>query len=480
MQVGGQAGPVTLVAAAVAAGRVCAVDAVSEALSRIERDDPPLGAVVATRADEALAEAAELDRRVARGEPVGRLAGVPVLVKDLEDVRGMPTRKGSLLLADAAPAANDGLVPERLRVQGAIVLGKTALPEFAIEGYTASLLTGVTRNPWAPEHSPGGSSGGSAAAVSAGLVPVATATDGGGSIRIPAAFCGLVGIKPTRGLVGRQPVPDWIDLSTDGPLATTVGDLRLLLDIVAGDAVGDPEAAPGSGLRGAGRHPELPALLLVAERTSDLGALPPSVAAAFASAAAAFADLTQAATRTIEPGTLFTGGDPDLDWFTLAAAEHVSSLGRGWVLDGLPRMHPSSQEFFVSGLDVAIDDYLAARRRRFDYVRVIDELLGSDRLLLTPTVAVAAVLADGRLTADDAVGSLPPAVYSTALQNVTGHPALTLPAGLCEGVPFGLQVTGPRFSDGWLLDLAARWEAAYPWPRNAPGYLAFPHESVAR
>jgi Asp-tRNA(Asn)/Glu-tRNA(Gln) amidotransferase A subunit family amidase len=470
----GEPGPATRVAVAVAAGRGRAVDAVEEALRRIELFDPALNAVVATRPDEAMAEAEDLDRRVAAGQQVGRLAGVPVLVKDLEDVRGMATRKGSLLLADAAPASSDALVPERLRAAGAIIVGKSALPEFAVEGYTANLLTGVTRNPWAVEASPGGSSGGSAAALAAGLVPVATATDGGGSIRIPAAFCGLVGIKPTRGLVGRRSSPDWIDLSTDGPFATTVGDLRLLLDIEAGDVPGDPEAAPGRGVRGGAPHPDLPSRLFVAERTSDLGPLPGPVAAAFGAAAAAFADLTGAITEPVRPGSLFFTGDPDLDWFTLATVEHVSALGRDWVVDGLPRMHPSTREFMTYGLAVSVDAYLAARRRRFDYVRVLDELLGQDRLLVTPTVAVARVLADGRLRPQDEPGPLPPEVYSTALQNITGHPAVTLPAGVCEGIPFGLQVTGPRFGDGWLLDLAARWESAYPWPRTAPGYDPFP------
>jgi len=466
-------GPVTAVARQVAAGRLRAVDAVTQALSRIERDNPALGAVVALRADPALAEARALDARLAAGEPAGRLAGVPVLVKDLEDVAGMATRKGSLLLADAPPARVDSLVPQRLRAHGAIVVGKTALPEFAVEGYTANLLTGVTRNPWNLDYSPGGSSGGSAAAVAAGLVPVATATDGGGSIRIPAAFCGLVGIKPTRGLVGRLRAPDWIDLSTEGPFATTVEDLRLLLEIEAGDVAGDPEAAPGRGIRGSRAHPELPVRLFVAERTSDLGPLPGPVAAVFAAAGSAFADLTGAPVEPLAPGTVFASGDPDLDWFTLAAAEHVVALGRDQVIAGLARMHPSTAQFLSAGLDVTLEEYIGARRRRFDYVLAMDDLLGADSLLLTPTVAVAGVLADGRLRAGDEVGALAPEVYSTAMQNVTGHPAITLPAGLCEGIPFGLQVTGPRFADGWLLDLAARWEAAYPWPRTAPGYDPF-------
>src|SRR5262249_35981839 len=132
----------------------------------------------------------------------------------------------------------------RLRAAGAIIVGKTNLPEFATEGYSANLIFGATRNPWGLEWSPGGSSGGSGAALAAGLAPIATATDGGGSVRIPAALCGLAGMKPTNGLIARQPIPDWIDYSTDGILATTVADLRLLLAVQSGPAPGDPTALP--------------------------------------------------------------------------------------------------------------------------------------------------------------------------------------------------------------------------------------------
>ena len=458
------------IAGAVASGRISAVDMVTESLARIERHNRDLNAVVALRAEQALSEAGRLDAAIRAGHRPGPLAGVPVLVKDLEDVAGMPTTKGSLLRAQAPPAQADGLAPARLRAAGAIVVGKTNLPEFAVEGYTANLLYGATGNPWNPELSPGGSSGGSAAAVAAGLAPVATATDGGGSIRIPAALCGLVGIKPTNGVVGRHPVPDWIDLSTDGPFATTVADLALLLGVLAGPIPGDPTALP-SGLP-AGRPP---ARLLAAQRTADLGPLPPGVAAAFEAAATALADVLALPLTWLEPAGFFPHGNPDLDWFTLASAEHVAALGRAAVVEGLPRMHPSSQAFFADGLQVSIDDYLAARRRRYAYVRSLDDLLAEDAVLLTPTLAVEGFWADGRLTPDGEVGPLPPQVYSTAVQNMTGHPAVSLPAGRCaNGLPFGLQVTAPRFADNTLLAVAARWEAAHPWPLAAPGYDPFP------
>lgn len=470
----GATSPVTAVAEAVAAGRTSARDMVVEALRRIERDDPGLNAVVGLRAEAALQEAETLDRSIGAGARVGPLAGVPVLVKDLEDVAGMRTTHGSLLFADRPPAVADGLIPARLRAAGAIIVGKTNMPEFATEGYTDNRLFGATRNPWASELSPGGSSGGSAAAVAAGMVPIATATDGGGSIRIPAAFCGLVGIKPSLGVIPRWPAPDWIDFTTHGPFATSVKDLRRLLAVEAGPGVGDPGAPPQPW--------PLPAVpppvrLFAAHRTSDLGPLPAGVARAFESAVAALAEVLALGVTWLVPGSVFLDGDPDLDWFVLATAEHVAALGRERVIAGLDLMHPAARAFMEDGLAVTIDAYLAARRRRFDHVRRLDELLGRSDLLLTPTVASEGWYPDGRLTPDAEPGALPPEVYSTAVQNVTGHPAISVPAGRFEnGLPFGLQITGPRFSDGQLLDVAEAWERAHPWPAVAPGYSPFPAE----
>ncbi len=459
-------------AAAVAAGRIGAVETVTAALERVARLDGGLNAVVALRGEEALAEAEMLDRRRASGEPLGPLAGVPMLVKDLEDLTGMTTTKGSVLLAGAPPASSDGLVPGRLRAAGAIPIGKTNLPEFAIEGYTANALFGATGNPWGPDWSPGGSSGGSAAAVAAGMVPIATATDGGGSIRIPASLCGLVGLKPTNGLVGRRPVPDWIDLSTDGPFATCVEDLRLLLAVEIGPVAGDPTALPLGAPPAAAFPP--PARLFAARRTSDLGPLPGPVAASLQAAVDALSDVLSLPVSWLEPDGVFTDGNPDLDWFTLCGPEHVASLGRDFVTGGLDEMHVGARNFLANGLDVGVDEYLDARRRRFSHVRALDLLLGDDALLVTPTVAVEGYLADGRLVADGEPGSLPAEVFCTPMQNITGHPAITVPAGLSgNGLPFGLQLTGPRYSDMALLEVAAAWEAAHPWPATAPGYEPF-------
>lgn len=459
-----------MLADAVRTRRVSSRHLVERALERISRLDGNLNAVVALRADLALAEAQRLDAQVVAGGDPGPLAGIPALVKDLEDVAGMRTTRGSALFADAPAAEWDGLTPSRLRAAGAVIVGKTNLPEFATEGYSANLIFGATRNPWGLEWSPGGSSGGSGAALAAGLAPIATATDGGGSVRIPAALCGLVGIKPTNGLIARRPIPDWIDYSTDGPLATTVEDLRLLLAVQSGPAPGDPTALPCPLPQG----PTRPGRLYATPRFAPWGPLPDTIQLAFDRAVGLFGELAGLHVEMLEPETIFGTGNPDTDWFVVTTAEHVCSLGRDVVKRNLDRLHPGARWFLEEGLRVTLDDYLAARRRRFDYVRELDEMLGDDGVVLSPTIAAQGWLAEGRLSASDEIGALPGDVYNTSLQNMTGHPALSLPAGrLPNGLPFGLQLTGPRFCEDLLLALASSWEEARPWPRVADGYEPF-------
>jgi Asp-tRNA(Asn)/Glu-tRNA(Gln) amidotransferase A subunit family amidase len=460
-------GPVSSIAQAVRERRVSATAVITASIERLERAEI-LNVVAEKTYDEALRAARRVDDE---GDVHGPLAGVPTLIKDLEDLAGHPTRKGSRALRDAPLASVNGVVPGRLLDAGALVVGKSTLPEFAIEGYTANLLTGVTRNPWNLDYSPGGSSGGSAAALAAGLVGVATATDGGGSVRIPAALCGLVGLKPTNGVVGRWPAPDWIDYSTDGPMATTCDDLRLLFDVMRGPIAGDPTAPPATLSDHWAPSEGRPLRLFAAERTSPFGPLSHAVAVLFHEAVDAFSDRFEASVTWLEAEEFFLDGDPDLDWFTITSAEHVASLGREWVNEHMDEFHVATQEFFATGLRVAIDEYLAARRRRYLYVRSLDELLMPHGVLLTPAVAAEGWLADGRMNAGAEVHGLSPEVYSTALQNVTGHPALSLPFGhLPSGLPFGLQITAEHYHDQRLIDLASMMEAAYPWARAAPGY----------
>jgi Asp-tRNA(Asn)/Glu-tRNA(Gln) amidotransferase A subunit family amidase len=448
-------------------GRLSATSLVTESLRRLDAA-ASLNVVSELAADEALHEARRIDDGT---RAPARLLGAPLLIKDLEDWRGHPTTKGSLALRDSPAATENATVPGRLLAEGAVALGKSTLPEFAIESYSANLLTGVTRNPWNPDYSPGGSSGGSASALAAGLVLIGTATDGGGSVRIPASLCGLVGLKPTNGVIGRWPTPDWIDYSTDGPLATSCDDLELLFDVMRGPTAGDPTAPTVAMNNTMVRHRGQPVTLFAAERTSPLGALPHDVAVLFADAVAAVSELLKVPVEWKSPEEFFFDGNPDLDWFTTCTAEHVNALGREWVLANMDTFHVATKEFLEVGLRVSVDEYLDARRRRYRYVRTMDQLLGENGLLLTPSVTSSGWLADGRMTTDAEVHGLAPALNSTAMQNVTGLPAISVPMGhFSNSLPFGLQLTGRHYDDLRLIDLASVLEDAYPWPRTATGY----------
>jgi len=438
-------------------------------LERIDRLNPPLNAVISVR-EQAVDEARVLDQRIAAGNDPGPLAGIPLLVKDMEDVQGVPSTYGSLVFAEAPTAATDGLIPRRLKAAGAIVVGKTNQPEFAFAGFTDNLLYGATRNPWNVEASPGGSSGGSAAAMAAGMAPIGTATDGGGSIRIPAACCGLVGLKPTNGVIGRDPIPEWIDLSTFGPLAQTVADARLLLDIEAGPVPGDPSALPYPFPMPGG----MPTQALAAPRLVDFGPLPDPVQAAFEAALGAFERDTGLPVVRIQPSEIFRVGNPSEDWMVTCALEHVHRFGWEFCEANLERFSPVFRDVVEFARKKPLDEYMAARRRRFDYVRELDLLLGDDAVLLTPTNCFETMRPDG--IRSDATGQPEegPDSYNTDPQNITGHPAISVPAGLVpSGAPFGLQITAPRFRDDMALSVAEVWERTNPWPLVAPGYEPF-------
>jgi Asp-tRNA(Asn)/Glu-tRNA(Gln) amidotransferase A subunit family amidase len=292
----------------------------------------------------------------------------------------------------------------------------------------------------------------------------ATATDGGGSIRIPAAYCGLFGLKPTNGLIGRAPIPDWIDYSTDGPLTARADDLRMLLDVLAGPTAGDPTTTA--------RRPDGDAAIgemVAVEHWVLDAALPAESRALFEGAVARFAEIFGIEPRAIPPSDVFDGWNPEDDWGAVVAFEHANTFGRPWIDEHRDQLSPSGLAFLAYGLQVTADEYMAARRRRFVAVRAIDELLGTNGLLLSPVMAGDAIPAEG-----PAEGMTENELYVTTLQNITGNPAISLPAGAFpSGVPFGLQVTAPRFRDDLLLHVADRWEAAQGVPPSPPGYEPF-------
>ena len=451
--------------------RVSAVELVRESLARIEHLNPSLNAVVALRAEHAIEDARVVDQLSVIGSEQP-LAGLPLLVKDNTDVAGMVTTFASRLFEEAPPAERSELTVERLVEAGAVVVGKTNIPEFAFQGFTDSDLFGPSGTPWRLAWSSGGSSGGSGAALAAGLAPLATGTDGGGSVRTPAGFCGLAGLKPTQGLIGRRPTPSWIDLSTQGPMATSIADVRLLLEVMRGPVHGDPTAAPAWFYRGG-----MPKRVLATPRTWDRGALPSEVDEPFRAALAAIERDLGLIVQEIAPSELWpsiagTGANPDDDWFVTVACEELGWLGRDVVTARMDEFSAPFRFAMTRALGYTVDDYLAARRRRFGYVRDLDRLLGEDAVLVCPTAGYQGWLADGTLPGTD--GPAGSEGYNTGEFNLSGHPSLSVPAGLCaSGVPFGLEVTGPRFRDDLVLEFGEAWERSHPWPVTAPGYEPF-------
>ena len=454
----------------VRAGRRAAGEVVEDCLARIRADDR-LNAFVHVDADAARAAAEAIDAAVARGEGerLGPLAGVPFGVKDLEDCAGMPTSHGSLLFKDAPPAEADSEHVARLRRAGAIPVGKTAAPEFGTLQYTFTKAWGVTRNPWNPERTPGGSSGGTAAAVAAGLVPFGTASDGGGSTRIPAAFSGLVGFKPSH---GRIPHPDADPSQTAcyGALTTTVADSARHLDVTAGPHDTDRLSLPPPPVRYEEVIETLPTEHLRVGWSADLGFAPvePEVAelaraAAADLAVAAGVELHDVEVRLTDPvATWLSAGALSL-WLSIEEREHWPGRAGDltpYVRAALEATHDRPLRTLVKG-----------HRRRLQLQADMAALFEQVDVLMTPTTAVTAFPAEGPPPSTIAGVEVSPAmsVPFTMLANLCWNPAVSVPAGLAsDGLPVGLQIIGRRHHDEVPLRFARLLEQVRPWPRHAP------------
>jgi amidase len=416
-------------------------------LARIELLDPQLNAFRVVMSERALASAD------GAGHIDGPLAGVPMAIKDDLPVAGQAMTWGSR--SHRPPEAADGELVKRLREAGAIPLGITNVPELMIWPWTATVANGVTRNPWNPARTTGGSSGGSAAAVAAGMVPAATGSDGGGSIRIPAACCGLVGMKPTRGLV---PGTSWVSMSVFGALARTVADSALLLDVLArpsGEPFVKAAAAQPGRLRIAASR-KVPAGLLAKlsddqrsswERTRDL-----------------LADL----------GHEVTERDPD---YGLKMLEFAQTWIRGIYEDS--RLVPdrnllerSTRGMASAGRMLVPDrrrDALIARRERTT-ARILS-LWDEFDVLLTPGLSSTAIAAEGALQKSTAVAFDRAGRFTpwTPIFNLTGQPAIAVPTGFgADGLPCSVQLVGRHGAEATLYSLAAQLEQARPWADRRP------------
>ena len=431
-----------------------AVEVVESCLDRIERLDPVFNAFTQVDPARARADAAAIDRRLDAGEEVGPLAGVPLGVKDLEDAEGFITTFGSDLHAADPPARHDSIVVARLRAAGAVVVGKTNTPELGFKAATDNIPFGATTNPWDPRRSPGGSSGGSAAAIAAGMVPLATGSDGGGSIRIPSALCGLSGFKPTPGRVplGGPTPPGSGILGVRGPMARRIRDVALALDVCAGPDPTDIFAFPGPHEPW---RPQLDGDLVPARigysPTLGFASVDREVAAAVERGVEL---LAAAGTEVIEIPTVFTE-DPVLPWLHLWVAARARAQGHHRGTPEWERIDPELRAQIELGLTLSAVQHAEAIDACHLLNLQLEVALQQAPLLVCPTLAGQAPVM-GRHGTVDGVETVS-WVSFTPFLNLSRNPAGTVSVGrTSDGLPIGLQVIGRQRDDvGVLRAIAA-------------------------
>ncbi|HEX2073937.1 MAG TPA: amidase [Geodermatophilus sp.] len=458
-------------AAAIRAGQVSPTELVEHYLGRIEGLDAGLGAFLTVTPDRALTAGAEAERAVRRGGELPLLLGVPTAIKDLNNTAGVRTTYGSTIFADFVPEVDDHVVTA-LAAAGTISLGKTNTPEFGFPCYTDNGLVGPARCPWDRSRSAGGSSGGAAVAVAAGMAPFAQGSDGGGSIRIPASVNGLFGIKPTRGRVSNAPLGgDVTGLGTNGPITRTVRDAAAMLDVMAGPAPGDatwaPPPPPGESFLG---YADRPARRLRIGRYLESAmpdvVLEPEVAAAFDDASRLLADLGHDV-EDVPPGVL---------------GPHVlPSFERAWTLSGtvLPvppervaELRPLTRVLRARGLALSAQAAMEALTALRLFSRRFIEATSRYDVLLAPVCTMTPrplgwFEADGD-GAEDFERQKRYAAF-TALYNVTGQPAVSVPLyWTAGGLPIGTMLVGRPADEATLITLSAQLEEARPWADRHP------------
>ena len=431
-------------------------------LARIERLNPDLGAYMIVTAERALADAARIEGERDRARELP-LYGVPYSLKDLTPIREIPNTLGSKNYADSIPP-EDAIIAMRLRDAGGILLGKTATPEFGGRPTTEGGLCGIAHNPWHAQYNAGGSSGGAAAQVAAGLGPLAEGSDGGGSIRGPASNCGVVGIKPSRGRLTYAPHRGeaWGGFATRGPIARSVRDAALMLDVLAGPVVGDPYwAAPPARPFAEAPRAAPRKLRLAAIAETKLGPVDPDVAAAFDSACAAMRELGHRVENlALDPGAML-----------LDCARSLICVGIAAIpIADLAAVDPVVREMYHHGKKLSAADYVNLVAVMHNTARAIVQALDPFDALLTPTMTMPPMRN----------GTFPsrPERYLDELwtwiafeypANATGQPALTVPAGFSRGgLPIGFQIVGRPAGEFDLIALAAQYEAARPWAHLRP------------
>jgi aspartyl-tRNA(Asn)/glutamyl-tRNA(Gln) amidotransferase subunit A len=451
----------TAILSGFADGSLSPIAVVDACLERIARLDPQLGAFVSLSPG-ARAEAVASAERWRRGTQVGPLDGVPVAIKDNLVVAGMPAAFGSRIFGNAA-ATHDELPVERLRAAGAIILGKTNTPEFALEGYTANARFGVTSNPWAPTLTPGGSSGGSVAAVAAGLVPVALGTDGGGSIRRPAAYTGLIGLKPSLGRVPRAGgLPQiLLDFEVVGPLVRSARDLRLLMDVLSG-----PDRIDPASRRVPAGHSTSAALrILYVPRFGDAPCDP-----VILNACAEAVRRLQVMGHTIQQGELpFDLGAINAKWTMIGQVGLARMLA---AMPGNTALVPEKyQDMAAAGSAIGAMEFADLLAQVDALRRKASLAFGTWDLIVTPCCAAMPWPANQTHPPEidgQPVGPRGHAIY-TGWVNAAGLSGLSLPAGMHDGMPIGVQIVADWGQDAALLDVADSFMAGTSpsWPAIA-------------
>jgi aspartyl-tRNA(Asn)/glutamyl-tRNA(Gln) amidotransferase subunit A len=454
-------------AARVAAGELSPVELLDAVLDRLDRTEPVLNAFVTVCAERARSEAAAAADAVARRDELGPLHGVPFSVKDLVNTAGVRTTFGSLAFEHNVPEA-DAVAVARLRAAGAIIVGKTTTPEFGHKPLTEAPLFGRTANPWDPARTSGGSSGGSAAAVAAGVGPVSVGTDGGGSTRVPAAACGVVGVKQTLGVVPHDQTPDAFGLlAYVGPIARTVADAALVLELMSGPHRSDPHSLGRhvGGLAAAGRFDGDLAGVRVGWRARfGNDRVDPETELLCAEAATALSEAGAEVVEHTEPveATYPAWGPLTFSIWSHRFARHEAALG--------DRMSASLRKWMAEGAAVTGGEVQAAMEVRTRLFRQVESWFEHVDLLAMPTLTRPAVPLDsdpeGPVVVDGvASGGYREGWYPyTHPFNLTGHPAVTCPAGwTAEGLPVGLQLVGPWLADAAVLRAAAVLERLRPW-----------------
>jgi len=458
----------------VRAGELAATALLDSSLARIEQLNPKLNSVCFLDPDSARADAEEVDRRVAAGEDPGPFAGIPMGVKELAQVQGWPDTNASVPYAEAGVVAEfDCTEVARLRAAGAVPVGLTTAPEHGVVSYTNSKLHGVTRNPWNLDRTPGGSSGGSAASVAAGVFPACTGSDGGGSIRIPSSYSGLFGMKTTFGLLGVGPEPfNYSMTSVHGPIVRSVRDAARYLDATSGPTLTDPTSLP---------KPPVPFEELVvsgdatarlrgkrAAWTSTLGyaGTEPEVEKIVHDAAMALVD--EAGLELVDVPVEMP--KPGVAWGLLSslntAAFHLDFESQH--LDELDDVHRAGVEMM---LHLRPPGLYKAVRRRHELMLAAAKIFTDVDVLLTPTTPTTAFRAEGTLhgaVAGREVNLMGLSAAFTAPFNMTCQPAASIPVGLVDDLPVALQVVAPRHGDDLCLGAGALLERVRPWPKFAP------------